>query len=202
MLVRSGVRKIRLIDFDQVTLSSLNRHALANMHDVGTSKADALRRQLLKVVPWCEIEAVVQMFKGADADKLLQGEPDFVLDCIDDVHTKAELIAYCLERKLPVITSMGAGGKSDPTRMRVAALSDCINDPLASKIKWKLKKHHGVSADDVLCVFSAEKPKVDLLPLDEDQRQSPQVFRNYQCCCVQLSYIAGHTRPRHRTTEQ
>jgi tRNA A37 threonylcarbamoyladenosine dehydratase len=61
-----------------------------------------------------------------------------VLDCIDDVNTKAELLAYCVKNKIKVLTSMGAGGKADPTRLRISALSDCINDPLASKIKWCL----------------------------------------------------------------
>jgi tRNA A37 threonylcarbamoyladenosine dehydratase len=174
MLARSGVSKIRLIDFDQVTLSSLNRHAVATTEDVGKSKAEVLRKTLLKVVPWCSIDAVVEMFKGDAAYRLLSGNPDYVLDCIDDVSTKAELIAYCMKNGLKVITSMGAGGKADPTRLRIAALSDCIHDPLARKIRWKLKKHD-VSSEDVLSVFSIEEPMVDLLPLDEEQRLAPQV---------------------------
>ncbi len=183
MLVRSGVGKIRLIDFDQVTLSSLNRHAVANMRDVGTSKASAMQKRLLEIVPWCKIEAITQMFRGSEACALLADNPDFVLDCIDDVSTKAELIAYCLQNKIQVLTSMGAGGKADPTRLRVAPLTDCINDPLASKIKWKLKKH-AVAAEDVMCVFSAEKPRCDLLPLDEDQRLAPQVLKFFKICIL------------------
>lgn len=71
MLVRSGVSKVRLIDFDQVTLSSLNRHAVASMEDVGISKAITLKNKLLKVVPWCDITAITEMFKGSSADRLL-----------------------------------------------------------------------------------------------------------------------------------
>lgn len=109
MLVRSGVSRLRLVDFDQVTLSSLNRHAVASMDDVGISKAEAMRRKLLKIVPWCQIEAITEMFKKDTADALLSGDPDFVLDCIDDVSTKAELIAYCVKKDIKVLTSMGAG---------------------------------------------------------------------------------------------
>ena len=109
MLVRSGVSRLRLVDFDQVTLSSLNRHAVASMDDVGISKAEAMRRKLLKIVPWCQIEAITEMFKNETADALLAGDPDFVLDCIDDVSTKAELIAYCVKKDIKVLTSMGAG---------------------------------------------------------------------------------------------
>jgi tRNA A37 threonylcarbamoyladenosine dehydratase len=175
MLCRSGVGKLRLIDFDQVTLSSLNRHAVATMDDVGVSKAKAMKSRLQNIVPWCNIDEVTEMFVMAEADRLLNGNPDLVLDCIDDVNTKAELIAYCIKNHIPVLTSMGAGGKSDPTRMRVAPLSDCINDPLAQKIKWKLKKHQ-IAAEDVMSVFSIEKPVCELLPLDEEQKNSPQVI--------------------------
>jgi len=180
MLVRSGVREVRLIDFDQVSLSSLNRHACATMEDVGRSKAVVLQKFLHTVAPWCNIEAVTEMFRGSEADRLLAAgsdgkPPAYVVDCIDDVSTKAELIAYCISHGLKIIASLGAGAKADPTRLRIAPLSDCINDPLASKIKWKLKKH-GVAAEDVMCVFSIEKPQCNLLPLDDDQVASPQDF--------------------------
>lgn len=127
MLVRSGVGKVRLIDFDQVTLSSLNRHAVCSMSDVGISKAEAMRRKLKEIVPWCECEAIAEMFRIEDAPRLLAGNPSMVVDAIDDVSTKAELIAYCVKNKIPILTSMGAGGKSDPTKLRISALSDCIN---------------------------------------------------------------------------
>jgi tRNA A37 threonylcarbamoyladenosine dehydratase len=161
MLVRSGIGRIRLIDFDQVTLSSLNRHAMASMADVGYSKAgegfsywrgplqhlllccvsvksaEVMKRKLLEIVPWARVEAITEMFRGSEAERLLTetGRPTFVLDCIDDVATKADLIAFCTKEGLPILTSMGAGGKSDPTKLRIAPLSECINDPLAAKIK-------------------------------------------------------------------
>lgn len=190
MLVRSGVGKVRLIDFDQVTLSSLNRHAVADMHDVGISKPTAMFNKLKAVVPWCDIDAVTQMFKAADAPFLLRGNPDLVVDCIDDINTKAELIAYCSKNNLPILTSMGAGGKADPTRLRVASLNDCINDPLASKIKWKLKKH-GVSAEEVMCVFSNEKPITNLLPLSEEQRAAPQDYGSVDYFRLRVMPVLG-----------
>lgn len=67
------------------------------------------------------------------------------------------------------------GGKSDPTKLRIGSLSDCVNDPLASKIKWKLKKF-GVSPDDVMTVFSAEKPVKELLPLSDEQHANPEKY--------------------------
>lgn len=187
MLVRSGVGRVRIIDFDQVSLSSLNRHALATWSDVGTSKADAVCRRLKEIVPWCCVEAITEMFKADSAARLLAGEPDYVLDCIDDVNTKAELIAFCKKNNLTVLTSMGAGGKADPTRMRIAPLTDCINDPLAQKIKWKLKKHQ-IAPETVTSVFSIEKPIVDLLPLDDEQKAAPQVIEKL-CTTIVSSLI-------------
>ena len=141
MLARSGVAHMRLIDFDQVTLSSLNRHALANMQDVGISKSCAVRNRLLQVVPNCDLEAVTEMFVADSADRLLlqalpggKNRPDYVLDCIDDVNTKADLLHFCHTHQLPVLTSMGAGGKADPTKLRIGTLGDVVKCPLASKV--------------------------------------------------------------------
>jgi tRNA A37 threonylcarbamoyladenosine dehydratase len=175
MLVRSGVTHIRLVDFDQVTLSSLNRHAMATLPDVGTPKVEAMRKYFEKLIPWCKVEAIPQMFKAESAAELLSGNPDYVLDCIDDVSTKAELIAYCVKNNIPVITSTGAGAKADPTKLRIGRLSDCIKDPLAAKIKWKLKKHD-VAPDDITTVFSVEKPACNLVPLSEEQKAAPASF--------------------------
>lgn len=141
MLVRSGVGRVRLIDFDQVTLSSLNRHAMCTMTDVGISKAEAMRRRLKEVVPWCQCEAITEMFRIEEADRLLEGKPSMVIDCIDDVSTKAELIAYCVKNSIPIVTSMGAGGKSDPTKLRISALSDCINGKRFFFVQLMLKQH-------------------------------------------------------------
>jgi len=200
MLVRSGVGRIRLIDFDQVSLSSLNRHALAELGDVGISKVEAMRRHLQNIVPWCIVETFQEMFNMDDAHRLLLqstqnstiDRPDFVIDCIDDVITKAELIVFCLQNGLEVITSMGAGGKSDPTRLRISSLSDCINDPLAAKIKWKLKKH-GVSAEDVMSLFSVEKPVCDLLPLSQEQQANPQDYGAVDYLRIRVMPVLGTT---------
>ena len=176
MLARVGATHLRLIDFDLVSLSSLNRNALATLHDVGIPKVEAIRYRILQILPWIQIESVNEMFRESNAEELLQGNPAYVLDCIDDISTKAALIAYCSKNNIKVLTSMGAGGKADPTRIRIGTLKDCVRDPLASKIKWKLQKFHSISPEDVTAVYSSEKPVVDLLPLTEEQKENPQEF--------------------------
>ena len=176
MLARIGVTQLRLIDFDLVSLSSLNRNALATLHDVGIPKVNAMRHRLLQILPWIQIEVINDMFRESNASSLLQGDPAYVLDCIDDISTKAALIAYCTKNHIRVLTAMGAGGKADPTRIKIGTLKDCVRDPLASKIKWKLYKFHSIVPEDVIAVYSSEKPVVDLLPLTDEQKENPQEF--------------------------
>lgn len=123
MLVRSGVGRLRLVDFDQVTLSSLNRHAVATLADVGTPKVLALRRHLEQVAPWAQIEARNELWTLADAERLLGGQPTYVVDAIDNIDTKVDLLHFCKTRGIAVVSSMGAGCKSDPTRVCCASRS-------------------------------------------------------------------------------
>lgn len=173
MLVRSGVGKIRIIDFDQVSLSSLNRHAVANLMDVGTSKVECLRNHLLQIAPWVEIDVKNKLWNVDSGDELIFGDnfnPTLVVDCIDNIDTKVDLLAFCHQRKVKVILSGGAACKSDPTRINIADLSKTEEDPLARSVRIRLTKKGII--DNIPVVFSAEKPdprKAKLLPLDQDE---------------------------------
>ena len=193
-LARNGVGGLRLIDFDNVTLSSLNRHATATREDVGTPKSEALARALRRVLPRCALEPVTAMFTAVAAPALLAGAA-FVLDCIDNRDTKLELLLYCRERGIPLLASMGAGGKQDPTRLRVADLALVPSgrvEPLAAALKMELRRAGvfaaqcreggeggggggggGGGADappalsGIACLYSCEEPRAALLPLPE-----------------------------------
>ncbi|KAI8809252.1 hypothetical protein BJ742DRAFT_242339 [Cladochytrium replicatum] len=166
MLLRSGVEHLRLIDFDQVTLSSLNRHAVARQVDVGTPKAHCLARHFREIAPHSRIEAVVEMFNEQTADNLLADNPTYVLDCIDNVDTKVHLIKYCFDNKIPVISSTGSGAKADASRIQIADISDTQEDPLARTTRRKLRAL-GIEKG-VTVVYSTEKPNgVGLLPLED-----------------------------------
>ena len=136
MMLRSGVGKLRAIDFDQVSLSSLNRHAVAVRADVGTAKATCLKKHFKAIYPEAVVDARVAMYE-AEAENELLGAwtldasgrmPDFVVDCIDNIDTKVDLLAACKRRGLRVVTSGGAGAKCDPTRLRFADIADCAAD--------------------------------------------------------------------------
>ncbi|KAI9629896.1 hypothetical protein PSHT_09137 [Puccinia striiformis] len=174
-LVRSGVGRIRLIDFDQVTLSSLNRHATATREDVGISKVISCKNFYQKIAPWLKIEALVEQFTIADAPRLLDGNPDWVLDCIDNITTKVDLLTYCKKNDLKVFSALGAASKADPSRIQIADISMTFEDPLARSVRRRLRQNgiiHGVPV-----VYSTEKPNenVRLLPLPEEEFQKGNV---------------------------
>ncbi|RLN31569.1 hypothetical protein BBJ28_00009057 [Nothophytophthora sp. Chile5] len=190
MLARSGVGKLRLIDFDNVTLSSLNRHAVATRADVGLSKVSAMKRHLLEIVPDCEIEDVAMMFEADSAEELLEGNPTYVLDCIDDVKTKLTLLETVTRKNLKVITATGAGAKADPTRLQIGSLKDAVRDPLATKIRYFLKKK-GISSSEITTVFSSEKSVCKLLPLEGEQAEKPEEFGNVENFRIRVIPVLG-----------
>ncbi|KAF0699038.1 Aste57867_10383 [Aphanomyces stellatus] len=190
MLARSGVQHLRLIDFDNVTLSSLNRHAVATRADVGLSKAQVLKQRLLEIVPRCNIEALPVMFEGAFADELLGGEPTYVLDCIDDVTTKTALLAAASAKGLKVITATSAGAKADPTRIHIGTLHDAVRDNLATKIRYFLKKKN-VDASKITAIYSSEKSRMKLLPLDTEQADNPNAFGNVENFRIRVIPVLG-----------
>ncbi|GMG21951.1 unnamed protein product [Ambrosiozyma monospora] len=181
-LCRSGVSHIRIIDFDQVSLSSLNRHAVATLKDVGTSKVECLKNHILQIAPWCEIEAVNELWTLDHAHRLLfqngkDGQkPDYVVDCIDNIDTKVDLLQFCHKNQINVISSMGAACKSDATRVNIADISQSDEDPLARTVRRRLKKL-GIFKG-ITCAFSAEKPdprKAQLLPLAKSEFDKGEV---------------------------
>ncbi|KAF2735939.1 hypothetical protein EJ04DRAFT_551630 [Polyplosphaeria fusca] len=173
-LARSGVSKLRLIDFDQVTLSSLNRHAVATLADVGTPKVHCIRRRLEQIAPWVHFDCRNELFNEASASVQLAPlngqEPDFVIDAIDNIDSKVALLNYCHKNKIRVISSMGAGCKSDPTKIFIGDISGSTDDPLSKSTRRRLRLL-GVK-EGVPVVYSTEKPgpgKAELMPLPEEE---------------------------------
>ena len=178
MLVRSGCTKIRVIDFDQVSLSSLNRHSCANLKDFGTSKVDCLKKHMHDIAPWCEVDAVNELWNKENGERLIfdNGKPDIVVDCIDNLDTKIDLLEYVYNQKIDMISSMGASTKSDPTRINVGDITTTEEDPMARTVRRRLKQR-GITKG-VPVVFSAEKPdprKAKLLPLPDEEFEKGKV---------------------------
>lgn len=155
MLLRSGVGKLRLIDFDQVSLSSLNRHACANLADVGRPKVVVCKEKFAEIAPWAEVDARVEIFKGQEAARLLgpavgggaamtkdggqDQRPTYVIDAIDNIDTKIDLLEYCYRNRIKCFSSMGAGAKADASTIQVADLGGTAEDPLARSVRRGLR---------------------------------------------------------------
>ncbi|KAG0365609.1 hypothetical protein BGZ54_006370 [Gamsiella multidivaricata] len=157
MLIKSGVGKVRIIDFDQISLSGLNQHATATRTDIGTPKAVAMKKHFRLIAPWVKVDARVERLQEDSADQLLSG----------DLHTKLQLLKYCYEHKIRVISSMGAGAKADPSRVQIGDISETFEDPLARAVRRRLKKL-GVDTG-IEVVFSSEKPyRTEPLSTEQD----------------------------------
>lgn len=166
----------------QVTLSSLNRHALATRSDVGHPKATSLAAAFARIMPEAALDVRVAMFSAGNADYLLAPAhdgtpPSYVVDAIDNILTKVDLLRECEARGLPIICATGAGAKADPTRVRLVNLASPAargSDPLARAVRARLKAKGG-HPEAVLAVVSDEPGRVGLVdpgPSDADAAAS------------------------------
>lgn len=160
-VVRSGIGRVTLVDFDLVCVTNANRQLQALARNVGKPKATVLAERLRQINPRCEIKAVPLFYEARISDKLLGGShpPDFVIDAIDNITAKCHLLDACRKRAIPIVCSTGASGRMDPTRVERADLSQTRVDPLAANVRRILRKHHGwPSKGDwgVPAVFSSE----------------------------------------------
>lgn len=161
-LVRSGIGTLTLVDLDDVCMSNVNRQIHALDGEFGKPKVEAMERRLRAINPECSIHAVQAFFVKSTADRILATPYAFVVDAIDNPPIKALLIASCGQRRISVITTGGAGGRRDPTALRVADLAASSKDTLLRCVRRELRKHHGFPPDGlpfgVDCVFSLEQP--------------------------------------------
>ncbi len=179
-LVRSGVGRVTLVDFDLVCVTNTNRQLQAMRGAVGKPKASVLAERLRLVNPKAEIKAVPLAYEARIADRLLAGPPDYVVDAIDNVTTKCHLLATCWKRGIPVVCSTGASGRLDPTRVRVDDLNKTKVDKLAAITRKLLRQEHGLprgaAAWGIPAVYSDE-PLNDPLELRYDHDGE------FQCVC-------------------
>jgi len=154
-LCRAGVGTITLVDFDDICLTNVNRQIHALQSTVGKPKVDVLAARLREINPAASIRGVREFYSAETAPALLQ-QYDVVLDCIDHFTSKIDLLARCVELGIPVVCSMGAAARLDPTRIHVADISQTRVDPMARTVR-KLLRKRGVERG-IPVVFSTEEP--------------------------------------------
>ena len=154
-LVRSGVGHFDLIDDDKVCLTNLNRQIIATRKTVGKYKTDVMKERMLEINPEVDVTIHKCFFLPENADEFPFSEYDYVIDAVDTVTAKLELVMKCRELNVPIISSMGAGNKLDASAFRVADIYKTKMCPLAKVMRRELKKR-GVKKLKV--VYSEEKP--------------------------------------------
>lgn len=160
-LARSSVGSFVLVDDDKVCLTNLNRQIIATRKTVGKYKAEVMRDRILEINPDAEVEVRKCFYLPENADEFDFNEYSYVVDAVDTVTAKLEIIMRAKECGVPVISSMGAGNKLDPTKFQVADIYKTSMCPLAKVMRRELKKR-GVKKLKV--VYSTEKPT---RPLDD-----------------------------------
>lgn len=158
-LARSGVGAFDLIDNDTVCLSNLNRQIIATQKTIGRYKTDVMKERILDINPQAKVNTYQCFFLPENASDFPFEQYDYVVDAIDTVTAKIELVLQCQKLGIPIMSSMGAGNKLDPTRFRVADIYKTTMDPLAKVMRKELKAR-GVKKLKV--VYSDEEPIVPL----------------------------------------
>jgi tRNA A37 threonylcarbamoyladenosine dehydratase len=169
-LARAGVGHLVLCDPDRVCVTNLNRQLPALESTVGRSKAEVVAARARDIDPGAVVEAAPFAYGPETAERLVGKDASYVVDCIDIIKAKLHLLARCVHEGIPVVSSMGAGGRLDPTRVRVADLSETYNDLFAKDVRKLLRKRYGIPCDrdtGIAAVFSPEKAAA-ALPRDYD----------------------------------
>ncbi|MGE0080395.1 MAG: ThiF family adenylyltransferase [Thiohalomonadaceae bacterium] len=161
-LARAGVGHLTLVDHDTVAASNLNRQLPALHSTVGRLKVDVMAERIRDINPQCELTTRAEFIRAEDMDELLAPGFDFVIDAIDSLNCKAALVETAVRMGIPVASSMGAGGKLDPTRIVVGDLMDTEGCALARAMRKYLRRR-GVGRG-VLAVFSTEPNRPPLPP--------------------------------------
>jgi tRNA A37 threonylcarbamoyladenosine dehydratase len=153
-LARAGVGALTLADHDAIKPSNINRQLPALLSTVGRMKAEAMRERLLDINPDCRIALVTEFLQEQNLAALVPADADYIVDCIDALNCKVNLLVHALERGVPVATSMGAGNRLDPSRVRIADVRQTEGCALARRIRQRLRRR-GFDGG-VLAVYSDE----------------------------------------------
>lgn len=156
-LARGGIGRIIMIDKDTVDITNVNRQIPALTTTVGQKKADVMLDRVKQINPDCDAIALNMFYTEETYEQLFELKPDYIIDASDTIVYKIHLVKECLKRNIPLISSMGAANRMDPTKFLVADISKTHTDPMARVIRNKLRKEEGIKKG-VKVVFSTETP--------------------------------------------
>lgn len=162
-LARAGVGTLHLYDDDTVSESNLNRQIVALRSTIGQPKAKVMADRVLDINPDCQVQAIPMFYLPENADQVDLSQYDYVIDCIDTVAAKLELVSRCTALQVPIISAMGTGNKLDPTAFVVTDLFKTEGCPLARIMRKELRKR---GINHLKVVYSKEEPLSPMQPIE------------------------------------
>ncbi len=189
-LVRSGVGKFILVDDDLVCLTNSNRQLHATRKTIGKPKVDVMKERILDINPKAEVETHQLFYLPETAGQLLDGDIDYIVDAIDTVTAKIDLVMKAREKGIPIICSMGTGNKFDPTKLEITDISKTSVDPLARVMRKELRDR-GITSLKVL--FSSEIPSPTLENDQTSCREGCVCPKGAERKCTDRRNIPGST---------
>ncbi|HSH94297.1 MAG TPA: tRNA cyclic N6-threonylcarbamoyladenosine(37) synthase TcdA [Roseimicrobium sp.] len=162
-LARSGIGAMTLVDMDDICVTNVNRQLPALDGQIGRTKVASLAERVRAISPQCKVTARMDFFTPKTSDYILSDNFSLMVDAIDSSENKCLLLAECRRRGLPIITCGGAGGRKDPTQVRIADVAMTTHDPLMFKVRRVLRAEYGFPRDvkepfGIPCVYSPEEP--------------------------------------------
>lgn len=170
ILVRTGLGKISLIDYDKIDITNINRQIHATSRTIGKYKVDVMKDRLLEINPEIEVTTFKTKFNEENIDKINFNKYDYVVDAIDMISSKILLIETCKNNNIPIISAMGAGNKLSPLDFKVGDIYETKVCPLARVMRRELRKR---KISDLKVIWSEEKPENHNLQRDEIRKSIP-----------------------------
>ncbi len=189
-LVRSGVGRFILVDDDLVCLTNLNRQLHATRKTVGRPKVEVMKERILDINPKAEVVTHQLFYLPESAGQLLDGDIDYIVDAIDTVTAKIDLVMKAREKGIPIICSMGTGNKFDPTKLEITDISKTSVDPLARVMRKELRDR-GITSLKVL--FSREEPSKTIETEQTSCREGCVCPKGAERKCTDRRSIPGST---------
>lgn len=186
-LARAAVGHLILVDYDDISLTNINRQLHALHSTVGEAKVEVMKRRILEINPEAKVETIMEFYSAANAERLLDRKLDYVVDAIDTVSSKVNLAKECLLRKIPLISSMGAGNRMTAENYRVTDISKTSGDPLAKAMR-KLLRNEGITKG----VKVVSTPDLPLTPIStEDDCLNNCIYPSGDAHCAKKGQIPG-----------
>ena len=154
-LVRAGVENFVLIDDDKICLTNLNRQIIATRKTIGKYKVEVMKERMLEINPNAKVETYQEFYMPESKTNIINEDLNYVVDCVDTVTAKIEIIMNCKKLNIPVISAMGTGNKLDPTRFEITDIYKTSICPLAKVMRKELKKRN---VDSLKVIYSKEEP--------------------------------------------